>query len=73
MGEKVGEEVKPLTLEEDLKGILQDLEKIAKKLDIPMWQLLPVMTHREVVILNQQLKAVHDLLEKVLEKQKSEG
>lgn len=59
----MGEEVKPVSLEEDLKNILQDLEKIAKSLDMPMWQLLPVMTHREIVILNQQLKAVHDLIE----------
>ena len=58
----MSEEVKPVPLEEDVSKVLKGLERIAEKLDMPLWQLLPLMTHREIVILNSELRAIHQHL-----------
>jgi hypothetical protein len=57
-------------LEEDLKKIIGELESIAKRLNMPIQQLIPIMTHREIVILNQQLRAIHEHLDMIEEKSK---
>ena len=68
--QKLSEEVKPISLEEDLKTIIGDMETISKKIDLPLWQLLPIMTHREIVIMNQQLRAIHEHLDMIEERQR---
>lgn len=66
----MSEEVKPVPLEEDLKAIIEDMERISKEVGISLWQLLPIMTHREIVIMNQQLRAIHEHLDMIEERRR---
>jgi hypothetical protein len=37
---------------------------------MPIQQLIPIMTHREIVILNGQLRAIHEHLDLIEEREK---
>jgi uncharacterized Rmd1/YagE family protein len=55
-------------LESEVEKIINDLEEIAKKLEMPMYELIPIMILREIVILNRQLKYIHDHLDMIEER-----
>jgi len=58
--------VRPVSLEEDVSRILKDIERIAKKTDIPLYTLIPILSHREFVIINNQLRQIHEMLDYIL-------
>ena len=49
----------------DLKALVKELKDLAKSVGMPMEKLLPLLTHRELVLINQQLKAVHEHLDMI--------
>lgn len=48
---------------EEIKAIVKEIGEMSEKLDVPKWELLPLLTHREMVILNGQLRDIHEHLD----------
>jgi hypothetical protein len=62
------EEEKTPDLESEVEKVISDLEAIAKKLEMPVYELVPVMILREMVILNRQLAYIHEHLDMMEER-----
>jgi hypothetical protein len=56
-------EEKKLSFEEELKQIHDGYKRISKKTGIKMKELIPTIMIRELVIMNNQLRAVHEHLD----------
>jgi len=57
-------------LAKDIKRIFHDLEILAKETNLPVWQLLPLVTFRELIILNTQVGSIHEHLDWLYEQKK---
>ena len=59
----MSENIEPI--EEAIKKIYQDLKEISKKTGLKTKELLPLMANRELVIINSQLRALHERLDRL--------
>ncbi|MFZ7137666.1 MAG: hypothetical protein ACOWW1_04535 [archaeon] len=53
------------SIQESLKIIHSQLNELSKKTGIKTKELIPIMTNRELVIINNQLQAMHEHLDKI--------
>ncbi|PVX24647.1 MAG: hypothetical protein CW716_09625 [Candidatus Bathyarchaeum sp.] len=53
------------SIQESLKIIYSQLNEISKKTGIKTKELIPIMANRELVIINNQLQAIHEHLDKI--------
>jgi hypothetical protein len=51
------------TIEQEIKKIRKNLKRISKETGIKMKELIPIMSQRELVLINNQLRAIHEHLE----------
>jgi len=51
--------------EQELKTIIGEMERVAKDLDTPLYTIIPVYTHREILIANKALIAIAHRLERI--------
>lgn len=51
------------TIEQELEKIRKNLKRISKETGIKMKELVPIMSQRELVLINNQLRAIHEHLE----------
>jgi hypothetical protein len=51
------------TLEEQVESIRKDVAELARKLKISPEKTLSLLSHRELVIMNTQLRAIHEMLD----------
>lgn len=61
-------------LAEQLSRIQEDIRSLARELKIPPREILGLLSHRELVILNTQLRSIHEMLDLLYaEKAKGKG
>jgi len=53
-----------------IKRVFHDLEILAKETNLPVWQLVPLVTFRELIILNSQVRSIHEHLDWLYEQKK---
>ena len=51
--------------DEDIQANIKELKDMALEVDLPLEKLLPMLTLRELVLINRQLKAVHEHLDMI--------
>ena len=49
-----------MSVKEDVETTIKELRAMAESLGMPLEQLLHLVTYRELVMVNQQLRALHD-------------
>lgn len=57
-----------ITLEDQLTASILDVEEIAKKLNKDIYEIMPFLHLRELTIINQQLRAIHEHLDMIEER-----
>ena len=62
------EQQKEPTLEDQVGQIHRDVKALADKLGIDYKEVLSLLTHREIVILNLELRRIHEMFDLLFEK-----
>ena len=57
------------TLEDQLTASMLEVEEFAKKLNKHVYEIMPFLHLRELTIINQQLRAIHEHLDMIEERQ----
>ncbi|PVX27283.1 MAG: hypothetical protein CW716_03115 [Candidatus Bathyarchaeum sp.] len=60
------------SIEDSIKKIYKELKDISKKTGLKTKELLPLMANRELVIINSQLRVLHEHLDRLDKKTNSQ-
>ena len=49
-----------MSVKEDVEATIKELRAMAESLDVPLESLILILKYRELVMVNKQLRALHD-------------
>lgn len=58
------------TVEKEIKTLFSNIHEMAKKLDLPYKLVLTLLSHRELLIINQQLRQLHEMFDLIYAEKK---